>query len=70
MPSPLFFQLLRSPVRGRRTVEMVTNRTSKQAVNPLTRLASRSVMRRRFLSLHVEGPAATFDPLPAFCALP
>lgn len=46
------------PGRGR----LVTNSSQKSAVNPLTRLASRSVMRRNFQSPHVEGPAATSDP--------
>jgi len=30
----------------------------------LTRLVSRYVMRRNYPSPHVEGPAATEDPLP------
>lgn len=34
----------------------------KSAVTPLTRQASRSVMGTTTKSLHVEGPAATFDP--------
>jgi hypothetical protein len=41
---------------------LVTNRTQKSAVNPLTRHASRSVIQRNYQSPHVEGPAATFDP--------
>src|SRR5712671_2109521 len=50
------------PAGRRIRVGFVNNRTQKTAVNPLTRLASRSVMRRSYLSPHVEGPAATFDP--------
>jgi hypothetical protein len=42
--------------------KLVTNRAQKSAVNPLTRLASRSVIQRNYQSPHVEGPAATFDP--------
>jgi hypothetical protein len=40
----------------------VNNRTQKTAVNPLTPLASRSVMRPAIQSPHVEGLAATIDP--------
>jgi general L-amino acid transport system substrate-binding protein len=41
---------------------LANNRTQKTHVNPLTRPASRSVMRHLFPSPHVEGLAATFDP--------
>ena len=45
----MFFRFRRvTRARGGRSASMVNNRTSKRAVNPLTRLASRSVMRRRY----------------------
>ena len=52
------------PPQRRGGAGRVGHRTQKKAVNPLTRLASRSVMRRNYQSLHVEGPAAIFDPFP------
>src|SRR5258705_2492906 len=54
----------RKPAGRRLRAGFVNNRTQKTAVKPLTRLASRSVMHRSYLSPHVEGPAATFDPSP------
>jgi len=52
----------KTPPAGGAGAGLVAHRSQKSAVNPLTRLASRSEMRRNFQSPHVEGPAATFDP--------
>jgi len=52
----------RKPAGRRGRGRVITHRTQKSAVNPLTRLASRSEIRRNYQSPHVEGPAATFDP--------
>jgi len=60
--SKLRFRWVRIAPAGRPEAEGINNRTQKSPVNPLTRLASRSEIRRNIQSPHVEGPAATFDP--------
>jgi general L-amino acid transport system substrate-binding protein len=56
---------LESPAGRRVRAGFLNSRTRKTAVNPLTRLASRSVMQASSIqSLHVEGPAAIVDPSP------
>jgi hypothetical protein len=66
LPPPKDFlpshEVLLKPAGRRVRAGTVNNRTQKTAVNPLTRLASRSVMHADTLSPHVEGLAATFDP--------
>jgi hypothetical protein len=54
--------MTKTPPDGASGAGLITNRTQKSVVNPLTRLASRSEIRRNFQSPHVEGPAATIDP--------
>jgi hypothetical protein len=51
-----------NPARRQGCGREVNNRRQKTAVNPLTGLASRSVMHHNYQSPHVEGPAAIFDP--------
>jgi hypothetical protein len=54
-----------APFRARRAAGwagLVNNRTQKSAVNPLTRIASRSVMHGSYSVAAREGLAATFDP--------
>ena len=53
---------LQEPVGRRGRAGFVNNRTQKSAVNPLTRIASRSVMRGSYSVAAREGLAATFDP--------
>jgi len=60
LPQPQ--QTAKTPPDGGGRGWVITHRTQKSAVNPLTRLASRTEIRRNFQSPHVEGPAATFDP--------
>ncbi|MBR1232903.1 hypothetical protein JQ611_12730 [Bradyrhizobium sp. AUGA SZCCT0182] len=62
LPQPR--QMAKTPPAGGGGAGLVTHRIQKSAVNPLTRLASRIVIRHNYQSPHVEGPAATFDPCP------